>query len=202
MTSLKAPKFKVPSQPVVFTKPSDALAGPGDDIPVHPDAQSQLDYEGELCFVIGKACKDVTEEEALSYVLGYTIGDDISARNYIPMEVSGHQMSYGKSFDAFAPLGPYLVSPAVVGNPHHLRLVTRVNGEVRQDANTSDMIWNIKQIIVHLTRGRTLVAGTVVMTGTPSGVGWFMKPTGYLQHGDVVDVSIEKLGNLRHTVTF
>jgi 2-keto-4-pentenoate hydratase/2-oxohepta-3-ene-1,7-dioic acid hydratase in catechol pathway len=152
--------------------------------------------------VFGKDCKDVTEEEALSYVLGYTTGNDVSARNYIPQEVSGMQMGYGKSFDGFAPIGPYLVSPAVVGDPHQLRLTTKVNGEIRQDENTSDMVWNIKQIIVHLSRGRTVRAGTVVMTGTPSGVGWFMKPSGYVKAGDVVEITIEKLGTMRNKMVY
>ncbi|KAL5320284.1 hypothetical protein ACEPPN_011085 [Leptodophora sp. 'Broadleaf-Isolate-01'] len=195
-------KFQVPSQPVVFTKPADSMAGPFDDIYVHPDARDQLDYEGELCFVFSKDCKDVAEEEALSYVLGYATGNDISARNYIPHEVSGFQMSYGKSFDAFAPWGPYLVSPAVVGDPHRLRLVTKVNGEIRQDSNTSDMIWSIKQIIVHLARGRTVRAGTLVMTGTPSGVGWFMEPVGYVKDKDIIEVEIEKLGTMRNKIVF
>lgn len=178
------------------------MAGPFDDIYVHPDARDQLDYEGELCFVFSKDCKDVAEEEALSYVLGYATGNDISARNYIPHEVSGFQMSYGKSFDAFAPWGPYLVSPAVVGDPHRLRLVTKVNGEIRQDSNTSDMIWSIKQIIVHLARGRTVRAGTLVMTGTPSGVGWFMEPVGYVKDKDIIEVEIEKLGTMRNKIVF
>ena len=188
--------------PVIFTKPADACAGPFDEIFVHPDAQSQLDYEGELCFIFGKDGKDVTEGEALSYVLGYAVGNDVSARNYMPHEVSGFQMSYGKSFDAFAPTGPYLVSAAIVGDPHQLRLTTKVNGEIRQDASTSDMIWSVKQIIVHLTRGRTVRAGTVVMTGTPSGVGWFTKPSGFIKDGDVVEVNIEKLGTIRNKFHF
>jgi 2-keto-4-pentenoate hydratase/2-oxohepta-3-ene-1,7-dioic acid hydratase in catechol pathway len=173
-----------------------------DNIFCHPDARSQLDYEGELCFIFGKDCKDVAEEDALDYVCGYTIGNDISARNYIPQEVSGYQMGYGKSFDSFAPFGPYIVSPAVVGDPHNLRLVTKVNGLVRQDENTSDMIWNVKQIIVHLTRGRTVRAGTVCMTGTPSGVGWFMEPAGFVGDGDVMEISIEKLGSLTNKIIY
>ncbi|RFU27358.1 hypothetical protein B7463_g8980, partial [Scytalidium lignicola] len=166
--------FKVPSQPMVFTKPADSKAD----------------------------CKDVTEETALDYVLGYTTGNDISARDYVPQEISGFQMSYGKSFDAFAPFGPYIVSPAIVGDPHKLQLVTKVNGEVRQNDNTSNMIWNIKQIIVHLTRGRTVRAGTVCMTGTPSGVGWFMKPSCFFKDGDIVEVTIEKVGTIRNKIVF
>ncbi|KAK2138019.1 hypothetical protein NOF04DRAFT_1137306, partial [Fusarium oxysporum II5] len=108
----------------------------------------------------------------------------------------GFQMSYGKSFDAFAPFGPYIVHPRIVGDPHQLQLTTKVNGEIRQNEKTSDMIWKIHQIIPHLTRGRTVRAGTVCMTGTPSGVGWFMHPTGYVKHGDEVEVTIEKLGSI------
>lgn len=192
----------MPSLPVIFTKPSDSIAGPLEPVPVHSEAQSELDYEGELCFVISKDCKDVPESEALQYVLGYMVGNDLSARNYIPHEVSGFQMSYGKSFDKFAPLGPYITSPEVVGDPHNLRLTTKVNGQLRQDANTSDMIWNVTSVIAQLAKGRTLRAGTVVMMGTPSGVGWFMKPQGYVKSGDVVEVSIEKLGAISNKVVF
>ncbi|KAK5310784.1 hypothetical protein LTR93_011939 [Exophiala xenobiotica] len=149
--------FNVPSQPIVFTKPADSITRPFDNIYCYPDARSQLDYEGELCFIFGRDCKDVSEEEALS---------------------------------------------SVVETPHHLRLVTRVNGEVRQDENTADMIWNISQIIVHLTRGRTVRAGTVCMTGTPSGVGWFMKPPGYVGDQDVMEVQFEKLGTLVNKIIF
>ncbi|KAK2680571.1 Fumarylacetoacetase-like, C-terminal [Fusarium oxysporum f. sp. vasinfectum] len=194
--------FNIPSQPVVFTKPADSIAAPFDDIHVHSEAQSQLDYEGELCFIFGKDCKDVTESDAMDCVLGYTIGNDLSARNYIPQEISGFQMSYGKSFDAFAPFGPYIVHPRIVGDPHQLQLTTKVNGEIRQNEKTSDMIWKIRQIIPHLTRGRTVRAGTVCMTGTPSGVGWFMHPTGYVKHGDEVEVTIEKLGSIKNKVFF
>ncbi|KAF2009472.1 hypothetical protein BU24DRAFT_437122 [Aaosphaeria arxii CBS 175.79] len=194
--------FSVPSQPIVFTKPADSVAGPFDTVYVHPDARSQLDYEGELCFIFGRDCKDVSEDAALDNILGYSVGNDISARNYIPQEISGFQMSYGKSFDAFGPFGPYIVHPNAVGDPHKLQLVTKVNGEVRQNENTSDMIWDIKKIIVHLTRGRTVRAGTVCMTGTPSGVGWFMTPNGYVKDGDVIEVTIEKLGTISNKIRF
>ncbi|KAL5623847.1 hypothetical protein FOBRF1_003097 [Fusarium oxysporum] len=117
--------FNIPSQPVVFTKPADLIAAPFDDIHVHAEAQSHLDYEGELYFIFGKDCKDVTESDAMDCVLGYTIGNDLSARNYIPQEISGFQMSYGKSFDAFAPFGPYIVHPRIVGDPHQLQLTTK-----------------------------------------------------------------------------
>lgn len=192
----------MPSQPVVFTKPADSIAGPLDNVYVHPDARPELDYEGELCFVISEDCKDVSELEAPNYILGYTVGNDLSARNYISQEISGFQMSYGKSFDAFAPFGPFIASPAVTGDPHKLQIVTKVNEEIRQNANTNDMVWKVEQIIAHLTRGRTLRAGTVVMTGTPSGVGWFMEPQGFVKSGDIVEVSIEKLGTIQNKIEY
>jgi 2-keto-4-pentenoate hydratase/2-oxohepta-3-ene-1,7-dioic acid hydratase in catechol pathway len=144
----------------------------------------------------------VTEAEALEYVLGYTVGNDLSARNYIPQEVSGFQMSYGKSFDYFAPFGPFVASPAVTGDPHNLQMLAKVNGEIRQNANTGDMIWKVQQIIAHITTGRTVRAGTVVMTGTPSGVGWFMQPQGYVKSGAVMEVAIEKLGTIRNKIVY
>lgn len=192
----------MPSFPVVFTKPADALAGPYDDIPIHPEAQSQLDYEGELTVIIGKDAKNVGEAEALDYVLGYTAGNDISARNFqLPASVSGNQFSYAKSFDRFAPIGPSVLLAKGV-DPHKLSYLTKVNGQKRQETGTDDMIWSIKQIIVHLSRGTTLRKDTVIMTGTPSGVGLFMEPLGFLKHGDVVEVDVKGIGALRNRILF
>jgi 2-keto-4-pentenoate hydratase/2-oxohepta-3-ene-1,7-dioic acid hydratase in catechol pathway len=186
----------------VFTKPPDALAGPYEDIPIHRDAQSQLDYEGELTVIIGKDAKNVTENEALEYVLGYTVGNDISARNFqLPPLVSGNQFSYAKSFDKFGPIGPSVLLANRV-DPQKLRYTTKVNGEVRQETGTEDMIWSVKKIIAHLTKGTTLRKGTVIMTGTPSGVGLFMEPKGFLNDGDVVEVSIEGIGAIVNRVVF
>jgi 2-keto-4-pentenoate hydratase/2-oxohepta-3-ene-1,7-dioic acid hydratase in catechol pathway len=204
MTGLTNLQLAVPSYPVVFTKPADALAGPYDDIPIHPDAQSQLDYEGELCVVIGKDAKNVPEADALDYVLGYTAGNDVSARNFqIPAAVSGNQFSYAKSFDQFAPIGPTVLLGQGV-DPQALKYTTKVNGQVRQQTGTDDMIWNVKQIIAHLSRGTTLRKGTVIMTGTPSGVGLFVEPkgTGFLKDGDVVEIEIEGVGAIANKVVF
>jgi 2-keto-4-pentenoate hydratase/2-oxohepta-3-ene-1,7-dioic acid hydratase in catechol pathway len=187
---------------VVFTKPQDALAGPFDDIEIHPDAQSMLDYEGELSVVIGKDAKNVSAADALKYVLGYTCGNDVSARNFQLPDASGGQFSYAKSFDGFAPIGPCIVSPQLIPDPQKLHYTTKVNGEVRQDTETSDMIWTVAQIIEHLSRGTTLRKGTVIMTGTPSGVGLFMEPKGFLKHGDVVEVSIDGIGAIRNKMVF
>ena len=171
---------------------------------IHPDAQGMLDYEGELTVVIGKDAKNVPESEALQYVLGYTVGNDVSARNYQLPETSGGQFCYAKSFDGFAPVGPCIVSPALVADPQRLHLVTRVNGEVRQETDTSDMIFSVARIISHLSRGTTLRRGTIIQTGTPSGVGLFMEPkgSGFLRDGDVVEVAIDGIGAIRNKMVF
>jgi 2-keto-4-pentenoate hydratase/2-oxohepta-3-ene-1,7-dioic acid hydratase in catechol pathway len=195
-------QLKVPPYPVVFTKPPDALAGPLDKVPVHTAAQGMLDYEGELTVIIGKDGKDIPEEEALSYVLGYTAGNDVSARNFQLPDTSGGQYCYAKSFDAFAPVGPCIVSPSLIPDPQRLRYTTSVNGEKRQETGTNDMIWSVGQIIAHLSRGTTLRAGTVIMTGTPSGVGLFMEPKGFLKGGDVVEVRVEGIGSVVNEMVF
>lgn len=165
----------IPSYPTIFTKPPDALAGPLDPIPIPAACQSQLDYEGELTIVIGRDAKNVPASAFADYVLGYTVGNDVSARNFqLPASVSGGQFGYAKSFDRFAPVGPCIASRNVVPDPQRLTYWTKVNGEVRQQTRTDDMIWSVGQIIEHLSRGTTLRAGTCIMTGTPSGVGLFM----------------------------
>jgi len=199
---LTSKQLKVPPYPVVFTKPPDALAGPLDKVPVHPAAQGMLDYEGELTVIIGKDGKDIPEEEALSYVLGYTAGNDVSARNFQLPDTSGGQYCYAKSFDAFAPIGPCIVSTGLAPDPQKLRYTTSVNGEKRQETGTDDMIWSVKQIIAHLSRGTTLRKGTAIMTGTPSGVGLFMKPQGFLKGGDVVEIRVEGIGSLVNEMVF
>jgi 2-keto-4-pentenoate hydratase/2-oxohepta-3-ene-1,7-dioic acid hydratase in catechol pathway len=194
------PKLTVPKYPVIFTKPSDALAGPFSKIHIHPDAQEKLDYEGELCVVIGRDAKNIKEEDALAYVLGYTMGNDVSARNFQLPDVSGGQFCYAKSFDGFAPIGPAIWSPDLVPDPQQLKYRTLVNGEVVQETETSDMIWSVKQIIGHLSRGTTLRKGTVIMTGTPSGVGYFRGV--FLKHGDVVKVEVDGLGGIENEMSF
>ncbi|TQV90636.1 hypothetical protein V2A60_008313 [Cordyceps javanica] len=193
----------IAENPVMFAKPPDALAGPDEAIPIHPIAQSQLDYEGELGVIIGRDAKDVSEAEALDYVLGYVNSNDVSARNFqMPASVSGGQFSFCKSFDGFAPIGPIIASPKVVPDPQALALVTRVNGEQRQASTTGDMIWSVRQLISFASQGTTLRKGTLIMTGTPSGVGLFMEPKAFLNDGDVVEVSFDELGTLRNTMQF
>ncbi|KAF1813350.1 hypothetical protein P152DRAFT_473084 [Eremomyces bilateralis CBS 781.70] len=193
--------LEIPDYPVVFTKPSDALAGPGEAIPISPGAQSMLDYEGELVVVISKDCKNLPEDVDLSeYVLGYTAGNDVSARNYQLPKAGGGQYSYAKSFDKFAPIGPYIVSSSVIKDPQSLKYVTRVNGKTVQETDTDDMIWSVKAILRHLTRGTTVRAGTIIMTGTPAGVGFFRNL--FLQDGDMVEVEIEGVMKLSNIIKY
>lgn len=196
------PKLTIPPYPVVFCKPPDALAGPFDDVPIPAAAQDMLDYEGELTVVVGKTGKDIPESEALSYVLGYTVGNDVSARHFQLLTTSGGQFCYAKSFDAFAPIGPLLASPNAIPDPQTLTYRTKVNGVLRQQTGTDDMVWSVKQIIAHLSRGTTLRAGTVIMTGTPSGVGLFMEPKGFLKDGDIVEVEVDGIGSIVNKMVF
>ncbi|KAJ9610434.1 hypothetical protein H2200_005211 [Cladophialophora chaetospira] len=196
-------KMTIPTHPVLFVKPSDALIGPFDDIHIHPEVQQQLDYEGELTVVIGRDGKNIAAENALDYVLGYTVGNDLSARDYqVPASVSGGQYSYAKSFDDFAPIGPCITSTSLIPEPQVLKFTTKVNGEVRQQSETADMIWSVRQIIAHLSRGTTLRAGTCIMTGTPSGVGLWMQPPKFLKNGDVIEVEFEHIGIIKNKVVF
>ena len=152
---------------------------------------------------MGKDCKNATLDNALNHVLGYTAGNDVSSRYWQWKERSGGQHGSAKGFDKFAPIGPVIVSPAAIGDPHNLSLKTIVNGsEIRQSSRTDDLIFKIPEIIKHLSRGTTLRRGTVIMTGTPSGVAAFMKPPGWLKDGDIVEVEIEKVGRLHNKMVF
>lgn len=190
----------MPKYPVVFTKPADALAGPFDAIATHPEARPMLDFEGELTVIIGKDAKNVSEADALDYVLGYTAGNDVSARNFQIPEASGGQFCYSKSFDGFAPIGHTIVSPSACANPLDARITTKINGTVKQDSNVNDMIFGVNKIVSHLSRGTTLRQGTVIMTGTPSGVGYFRKE--FLQNGDIVEVEIEGIAKVQNVISF
>jgi len=196
-------QLTIPKYPVIFTKPPDALAGPGTSIPVHPDAQGMLDYEGELTVIIKRDVKDLPAPGQYSlsdYILGYTAGNDVSARNFQLPDVSGGQYCYAKSFDGFAPIGHVIVSSDLIPDPQKLKYVTRVNGAEKQSTSTDDMIWSVEDILTHLTRGTTIRAGTVIMTGTPSGVGIFRKE--FLKHGDTVEVEIEGVAKVVNSFHF
>jgi 2-keto-4-pentenoate hydratase/2-oxohepta-3-ene-1,7-dioic acid hydratase in catechol pathway len=193
----------VPERPVVFTKNPMAACLSGDEVVVPKVCQDrpQVDFEGELAVILGAPARDVPRASALSYVLGYCAANDVSAR-WWQKEGSGGQFCRGKGFDTFCPLGPRVVPAADVGDPGSLRLVTRVNGAVMQDTPTSDMIFDVATLISELSRGTTLMAGTVFLTGTPSGVGMARTPPVFLKAGDVVEIEIEKVGVLRNVVRF
>ena len=153
--------------------------------------------------VIGKDCKNLSpSENPLDYVLGYAVGNDVSSRYWQNATRSSGQHGYAKSFDKFAPLGPILCSPLAIPDPSKLRLITRVNGEVRQESETDDLIFDVPAIIRHLSRASTLRKGTVIMTGTPSGVAAFRNPPAWLQDGDVVEIEIEGIGKIRNKMAF
>jgi len=193
-------KAKIPEYPVLFIKNVAAAQNPGDhiQIPTHL-ASEEVDYECELAVVIGRACKNVSRENALQYVLGYTCANDVSARDW-QIKRGGGQWCRGKFFDTFCPLGPVLVTKEGIPNPNALRIRTELNGETMQDSNTSDMIYDVPTLIEFLSGSTTLLPGTVILTGTPSGVGMARKPQLWLKAGDTVTIDIENIGRLTNPV--
>ncbi len=190
----------IPEFPVLFMKNVAAIQNPNDPILIPRQLRSdEVDYECELVVVIGKRCKNVSRADALQYVLGYTCGNDVSARDWQKRR-SGGQWCRAKSFDTFAPMGPCLVTADEIPNPNALAIRTLVNGEVLQENNTSDMIFDVPRLIEFLSGSTTLLPGTVIFTGTPSGVGMARNPPRYLELGDVVTVEIEKIGKLTNPV--
>ena len=185
---------KLPSVPVFFTKAVNAVANPWGDFALDGAVTSELDYEVELAFVIGRTGKNIRREDALSYVFGYTVANDISARDL----QSRHQQFFkGKSLDGACPLGPWIVTADEIPDPAALTVRLRVNGEQRQESSVSDLIFDVPTLIEYLSLGATLEAGTIVCTGTPSGVGLGFTPPKYLQVGDVVEAEIDTIGGLR-----
>ncbi|KAK0657445.1 hypothetical protein B0T16DRAFT_401721 [Cercophora newfieldiana] len=199
----KESKMPIPQFPVLFYKPATSLAGPTDPIPVHPLAQegTGLDYECELVAVIGKKCVDVPESEALDYVLGYAIGNDVSHRDW-QIKRGGGQWSLGKGFDGWAPYGPGIVSSTLIKDPQSLKISTRLNGKTVQQSNTVDMIFSVAKTIAFLSQGHTLLPGDLIFTGTPSGVGMGRTPQLWLKDGDVVEVELEQVGKCTNKVEF
>ncbi|WP_088102824.1 fumarylacetoacetate hydrolase family protein [Halalkalibacter urbisdiaboli] len=183
-----------PEVPILFNKFNNTLTGHNCDIAV-PNVTEKLDYEVELGVVIGKKAKNVSKEEALNYVFGYTTCNDLSARD---LQMKTPQWLLGKTCDDFSPVGPYLVTADEVGNPNDLNLKTYVNGDVRQNSNTSDMIFYVDEIISYISKHMTLTPGDIILTGTPEGVvlGYPEAEQIYIQPGDEVTVEIEKLGAL------
>jgi 2-keto-4-pentenoate hydratase/2-oxohepta-3-ene-1,7-dioic acid hydratase in catechol pathway len=187
-----------PPEPVVFNKFPSAVCASGEPI-VLPTVAKEVDYEAELVVVIGKGGRDIPREKALSHVAGYACGHDVSARDW-QLRKPGGQWLLGKTFDRFAPFGPYLVTADEVGDPGSLDIALRLNGETMQKSNTRQLIFPVDQLIAYVSQVCTLSPGDVLFTGTPGGVGMGRKPPVFLKPGDVVEVEIEKLGVLRNEV--
>lgn len=183
----------VPEKPLVFAKfPSSVIAN-GEPIRWHKDFSQQVDWEGELGVIIGKTARNISEEHAYDHIFGYTITNDVSARD---IQSAESQWVRAKGADTFCPLGSVIVTKDEIPDPHNLQLQTRVNGDLMQDGHTRDMIFSIPYLVAYLSRTLTLLPGDLIMTGTPSGVGKGMNPPRFLQDGDEVSVSIEGLGTL------
>ncbi|HZN14365.1 MAG TPA: fumarylacetoacetate hydrolase family protein [Acidimicrobiales bacterium] len=188
--------MKPPEHQLWFNKQSTCVVGPGAPIEI-PTASSMVDYEGELAFVIGRRCRHVSASDAPSVIAGYTIVNDVSVRDW---QMRTQTMTMGKSFDTHGPSGPCIVTPDELGDPHGLRLRTWVNGDLRQDAKTDDLIFNCYEMVEHLTTAFTLEVGDLIATGTPAGVGMAMKPPGWLKSGDTVRIEIDGIGTLENPV--
>lgn len=193
----------IPDRPMVFTKNPMSACLSGDDIRVPKLCQDrgQVDFEGELAVIIGTDAKDVPLDQAMDFVLGYCCANDVSAR-WWQKEGSGGQFYRGKSFDTFCPLGPAVIPTSQIPDPMSLQLTTRVNGQVMQQDSTAKMVFSVSNLIADLSRGMTLPAGTVILTGTPAGVGMARNPQVWLQHGDRVEIEIEGIGTLSNSVIF
>lgn len=189
-------KMEVPQVPTIFNKFPSAVIGPGDAI-VLPKNSTKPDYEAEFAFVIGKPARHVSEERALEYVAGYTIVNDVSARDF---QMATTQWLMGKTFDTFAPLGPWIVTKDEIADPHALDISLAINGEVLQSSNTRELIFKIPQLIAYVSSVVTLEPGDVVSTGTPAGVGFGRKPPRWLRAGDECVISIAGIGELRNPV--
>ncbi len=188
----------IPKDPVLFSKYATALIGHGDPI-VLPPVSHEVDYEAELVIVVGKRGRNVKAAEAAEYVGGYTVGHDVSARDW-QLKKDGKQWMVGKTFDTFAPTGPVLVTADEISDPHSLSIRLRLNGQTMQDSNTKQMIFSVGELLAYLSQVFTLEPGDLIFTGTPPGVGMARKPPVFLKGGDVVEVEIAGLGVLRNPV--
>ncbi|MBW8350392.1 fumarylacetoacetate hydrolase family protein [Bacillus sp. IITD106] len=187
----------IPEHVMVFTKSPTTVIGHDDHIDAHGDITDQLDYEGELAVVIGKRGKKISQQDALDYVFGYTILNDVTARD---IQQRHKQFFIGKSLDASCPIGPWIVHRSEISNPNHLHITTKVNGEIRQDSNTEHFIFPVEKVISVLSQGMTLEPGDIIATGTPAGVGKGFKPPRFLKQGDEIEIEIEGIGKLNNIV--
>jgi 2-keto-4-pentenoate hydratase/2-oxohepta-3-ene-1,7-dioic acid hydratase in catechol pathway len=188
----------IPTEPILFSKYTSSLIGQGAEI-VLPEVSSEVDYEAELVVVVGQGGRDIPRDRAYDHVAGYTVGHDVSARDW-QLNKPGKQWMAGKTFDTFAPVGPALVTADEVPDPHTLGIRLRLNGETMQDSNTGQLIFQVDEVIAYLSKIFTLEPGDLIFTGTPPGVGMARKPPVWLQPGDVVEVEIDGLGVLRNPV--
>lgn len=187
----------IPEHVMLFSKAPTSVIGYGTPVPNHEEVTNQLDYEGELAVVIGKTGKAIQKEHALDYVFGYTILNDITARD---LQARHKQFLLGKSLDGSCPMGPYIVEKSEIENPNQLDIETKVNGESRQKANTKQFIFPIEEIIEVLSKGMTLEPGDIIATGTPAGVGKGFKPPRFLTKGDCIEITIDKIGTLKNSI--
>eukprot|EP01083_Nonionella_stella_P045013 121040_1 len=195
-------KAPTPTNPLVFCKSPTSLCGPEDEIvlPRVCEDSDQLDFEAELAIVIGKKCKDVSPSTAFDYILGFTTANDVSARDWqLKPELSGGQFVRGKSFDTFCPIGPCIALTGSI-DPNKLRITSKVNGETMQDACTDDMIFDVASLVSFLSLDTTLLPGTLILTGTPCGVGFARRPPVWLRPGDEVECCVEGIGTIRNTI--
>jgi 2-keto-4-pentenoate hydratase/2-oxohepta-3-ene-1,7-dioic acid hydratase in catechol pathway len=188
---------KLPEHPVFFTKAVTAVCAHEDDVPLDPRVTTQLDYEVELAYIVGRTAKNIAREDALSYIFGYTIVNDISARE---VQTQHQQFFKGKSLDRSCPMGPWIVTADEIPDPTGLGLRLRLNGETRQDSTVGDLIFDIPTTLAVLALGQTVEPGTIVSTGTPSGVGMGRTPPEYLKPGDVMEAEVDRIGVLRNRV--
>jgi len=183
--------------PIFFTKAPTTVNGPYGDIVIDPTVSEQVDWEAELAVIIGKKGKNIREEDALEYVFGYTVLNDVTARD---LQSRHKQFFKGKSIDGYCPMGPWIITADEIADPQQLPIRLRVNGVTKQDSNTGMMIYSVRQIIAILSRGLTLEPGDIIATGTPSGVGFARKPPEFLKAGDIMETEIEGIGTMRNTV--
>jgi 2-keto-4-pentenoate hydratase/2-oxohepta-3-ene-1,7-dioic acid hydratase in catechol pathway len=189
--------FEPPTAPYLFSKFPSSVIGSGDEIVFDPDVTTSVDWEGELAVVIGRRARRVSTADALDAVRGYTVANDISARE---LQLADGQWVRGKSLDTFCPLGPALVPCAAIGNPQELRIRTWVNDELVQDGSTADMVFPVAELVAYCSSFFTLEPDDVILTGTPAGCGGFRRPPRFLRDGDQVDVAIDGIGVLRNRV--
>ena len=201
----------IPEEPTWFVKVPSSVTGPGEPIRLPADHGEMVDWEGEFSLVIGRPCHQVGRVEAMDYVAGYTIVNDVSARDWVGPALDPEQtpleaiMAWGKNiagkqYPSFTPMGPALVTADEIEDPHDLRLITKVNGEVMQDAHTSDLIFRVDELIAYLSQWHALQPGDVITTGSPSGVGFARDPKVFLRDGDLVEISVTGVGTLSNPV--